>query len=441
MTRPALRDLHPEQGVRAEIGNIGAIEGLRGLALLWVIAFHYYVLRNAKFDDPWIALVNAFHPLKVIVANGYLGVDLFFLITGFLLTLPWFRHALEGRAAPSARDFYIRRVRRIVPAYYVQLALLFLLFTPLLLGYEFIRYNFYYYVYNIGAHATFLHYTTPISSASMQLNGALWTLALEFQYYLLLPLFAPWFVRAPWRTAVAFVVAATAWRWLATYGMDGLVAFEANAGKQWNLPESVLRNLIATQLPGYLAHFAIGVVVGRSWLLMRPRVPEAGEALAWMILVAVGLGSVYGFHAWGLGPGDLGWLVIPAGLGIAMFGAVSRAPAVARVLLANPPLVFVGRVSYSAYLYHLPLLLVLNKYAPSEGSWLAFPAYLTGVLAFAWLSFRFVEQPYMHSRKPAKDPTWPSNAAPGASEAPSTSTTTTASGAAPSTTIASSSNS
>jgi len=100
-------DRNPEQGVRAELGHIRSIEGLRGVAVLWVIVFHYVILRNGKFDDPWLALVDRVRPLQVIVGNGYLGVDLFFLITGFLLTLPWFHHAAEGRAAPSALDFYV----------------------------------------------------------------------------------------------------------------------------------------------------------------------------------------------------------------------------------------------------------------------------------------------------------------------------------------------
>jgi peptidoglycan/LPS O-acetylase OafA/YrhL len=96
----------------------------------WVIAFHVYALRRTV-GDPWVASM-ASSPLEPVVGAGYLGVDLFFLISGFLLALPWFLHAGEGRAAPSARAFYARRVRRIVPAYYVQLVFLFAVVLPLL---------------------------------------------------------------------------------------------------------------------------------------------------------------------------------------------------------------------------------------------------------------------------------------------------------------------
>ena len=82
-------------------------------------------------------------------------------------------------AAPPARAFYGRRLRRILPAYYVQLAFLFLVCLPLLRDFSFSAGERGYYAYNLVAHALMLHYTTPVSSGSMGLNGGLWTLAVE----------------------------------------------------------------------------------------------------------------------------------------------------------------------------------------------------------------------------------------------------------------------
>ncbi len=204
------------------------------MAVLWVIAFHYVVVRAAAgIADPWLEALRAVQPVEVMVKNGYLGVDLFFAITGFLLVLPWLRHAQDSLPAPAALPFYRRRLARIVPAYWVQLAFLFFLFVPLLRGIEWWRLDFWFLLYNLGAHATFLHYTTPLSSASLVINGALWTLALEMQWYLLLPLAAPLFARRPWVTSAILVALSLGWRWLAAHDLEALVRFDLALAARW----------------------------------------------------------------------------------------------------------------------------------------------------------------------------------------------------------------
>src|SRR6186997_791049 len=113
-----LDDRHPEESVRAQVGQLDGIEALRAVAVTWVVAFHYLVVRDARAADPWNAWVLDTTPASVVVHNGPLGVELFFIITGFLLVLPWMRSVFEGTPPPRTRDFYVRRVRRIVPAYY-----------------------------------------------------------------------------------------------------------------------------------------------------------------------------------------------------------------------------------------------------------------------------------------------------------------------------------
>ena len=385
-------------GVRSEVGFIAPVEGLRGIAVLWVFVFHYVVLRDGMPDDPWIPLFGSAPALEVVVRNGYLGVDLFFLITGFLLTLPWFRHAEESRAPPSARDFYRRRALRILPAYYVQLLLLFFVFLPLLHGWSFWKAHPAYTLDNFGAHLFLLHYTSPYTSASLGINGALWTLSLEAQYYLLLPLLAPLLVRWPFRVAASLGAAALAWRWLALHDLEPLVRLEYSIGARWQVSEATIRHLVGTQLPAYLAHFAAGILAGRAWLRWRGRPAEGRAALAWLALAIAALGLLFRIHApLGAILGEFTWFLIPVCLGAAMLALVSRDPPLARPLLANRPLAFVGRISYSTYLYHLPLLLVWNRFAPPLG-WLSLPALLTLTLLAGWVSYRLVEQPFLRNK-------------------------------------------
>jgi peptidoglycan/LPS O-acetylase OafA/YrhL len=383
------------ESVRSEIGNIRAIEGLRGVAVLWVVVFHYVVVRSEHFRDPFIEWIDASYPLRVVVRYGFLGVDLFFLITGFLLVLPWFNHAAEGRERPSARRFYWRRVRRIVPAYYVQLLLLFFVFVPLI-NPELWRTARGFVLANLGLHALFLHQLTPYSSASLLINGALWTLTLEMQYYVLLPLIAAWFVRAPNVTAAVFLASSLLWKALAAHDLQPLISLYAMIGARWNIPEADLRHLAATQLPSYLGHFALGILCGRSWY--RNRGAAAGVGVS-MVLGALAVGALAGLYATlARGAplfGEHSWLLFPVLMAIFTWAAVSRNPGWSGSLLGTPVLAFIGRVSYSMYLYHLPLLLLLNKYAPATLGGLAFPCYFVVVVSVAALSFRYVEQPFM----------------------------------------------
>jgi peptidoglycan/LPS O-acetylase OafA/YrhL len=385
-------------GVRAEVGNIVAIEGLRGVAVLWVMLFHYCMVRDPAAHDPWNAIVDSTYPLAVVLRNGYLGVDLFFLITGFLLMLPWFRHAEQGRPAPGARDFYLRRVRRILPAYYVHLLFLFGVVLPVVHGIDFVRLNPGFTLENLGAHLGLQQYLTPRTSASLGLNGALWTLTLEAHYYLLVPLLAPLFVRAPLASAGALIAVACLWRWLAGFDLEPLVRAEMYLGAKWNVAEIDMRKLIAAQLPGYLAHFAMGIVAGWAWLRWRGRRPGPMQSAAWTVLGAASLGLLYWLYGGsGLRLGIEPRLAAAFTLGVAMLAFVSSGAPLGRAALGTKPLVFVGRVSYSAYLYHLPLLLLWNRLDPALG-WLNFPAYIACVLAVSWLSYTYIEAPFMASR-------------------------------------------
>jgi len=396
---PLIAATRPEsEGVRSEIGNIRAIEGLRGVAVLWVLVFHYVVVRSGHFHDPFVEWIDGSRPLSIVVRNGFLGVDLFFLITGFLLVLPWFKHAAEGRAQPSARGFYWRRTKRIVPAYYVQLIMLFFVFVPLInpalwhTASGFV-------LANLGLHALFLHQLTPYSSASLAINGALWTLTLEMQYYVLLPLIAAWFVRVPNVAAAAMLATALLWKALAAHDLQPLISLYATIGARWHIPEADLRHLAATQLPAYLGHFALGILCGRAWFGNRG---VAVSRVSSMMSAALAAGALVGLYAVlaGSAPllGEHAWVLFPLSMALFIWAAVSRHPAWGSRLLGLPVLGFIGRVSYSMYLYHLPLLLLFNKYAQASLGGLAFPCYFAIVIGVAAISFRYVEQPFMRSK-------------------------------------------
>ncbi len=387
----------PPESVRTEIGQIPAIEGLRGVAVLSVVLFHYITLRaGSPPDDPWVKVLAANDYTGTFVRNGWLGLELFFLLTGFLLTLTWFKHAMENREAPSTREFWRRRVRRIVPAYYLQLVFLFFVCLPLLLGTDFWVKHTQLALANLVAHLTFLQYTTPVTSASLTINGALWTLSLEAQYYVLLPFVAPFFVWRPVLATVAFTALALAWRYAAMHDLEPLVALEMHLGSMWSIPETKIRNLVATQLPGYMGHFALGILAGRVWMAGADMRSTGRRDLALGVAcIAAILMLHWSVSTASLVLGEHAWLLSLACLAAILFAAVALRPRWAEVVLGNRPLRFFGRVSYSMYLYHIPLVLLMHVRIPAQGTWIAFPAYFAFLVGVSWLSYRYVELPYM----------------------------------------------
>jgi peptidoglycan/LPS O-acetylase OafA/YrhL len=339
------------RGVRQEVGEVPFANALRGAAVIAVMLFHYAVFAPTG-GDPWIAALARVPWLDAAVRNGWLGVDVFFVLSGFLLVLPWLAHDARGEPAPRALPFYERRFWRLAPAYYVHLAVLFGAVLPLIGGARLIRGDLYVVGANVVAHGLFLQDLTPLTSPSLGLNGALWTLSIEVEFYALLPLVAPLFVRRPVATTLAALAASIAWRYGAVHSLRGLVSAIQAAGAHWQWSEATVRGFLAPQLPAYLAHFACGMLLARTWLRHRAALKAS---------------------------------------------AGTRPSLLARM----------GNISYSAYLWHVPTIIVLERFVVARGSWMLLPVYLAVVVAIAALSRRYLEPPF---------PGWPRGVAYGARE-------------------------
>ena len=100
--------------------DIRALDGLRAIAALSIVAFHFYLAERLEFTTWGKEYANYFYFLAS-------GVHLFFVLSGFLLFLPYARAILHSKVLPSAKNFYKRRCLRILPAYLVCLFLLIFL--------------------------------------------------------------------------------------------------------------------------------------------------------------------------------------------------------------------------------------------------------------------------------------------------------------------------
>ena len=157
---------------------IQALDGVRGLACLGVVLFHLNLW--TLFGHVWFPYIDnwgAFFSSFALIGES--GVLLFFVLSGFLLFLPFAHSMLFDSDWPSLRRFYIRRVFRIMPGYYVALFLMLLYLSP---------------IYLQADHRSqlwlFITFRMDLPQTYQQLDTPFWTLAIEFQFYMLLPLIA-----------------------------------------------------------------------------------------------------------------------------------------------------------------------------------------------------------------------------------------------------------
>ncbi|HBD20581.1 MAG TPA: hypothetical protein DC063_11195 [Arenimonas sp.] len=352
------------------------VEILRGVAAMMVLVYHVIAHGQwASFPD---------HGPLLAFRLGWLGVDLFLVISGFVIALAVLSGvARYGEGAAFRRDFAGRRWRRIAPLYFLTLLAFLFLVQPqlLLMGWQTLALH-------LGSHALFLH--NLLADTHGSINGPNWSVALEMQFYLLMLLAGPWLVRQ--RVAVVLLLmcgVAIAWR-AATFAWMGGAGAEA-----WKL------HIYTTQLPGSLDEFAFGIVlailVTRPGWLQRALAPTPLRFLAACAVAAAAVGvAMWVFFPrgdyWPRWEMVVGWRTLLAlAFGAVVAAAVALPEAWARWLW---PLRYLGEISYGIYLWHLPVLLTLLAAGVAGGPGLL-AATLAGTLALAAFSWHVVERPWL----------------------------------------------
>lgn len=339
--------------------RIAVLDDLRGVAILLVVLYHG-VTAAFGFVPPgggnyWLAYVYA----------GNSGVSLFFLLSGILVSRPFFL-ALRERRAMDLKRYAVQRALRILPPYYLAV-----LVAVLVTG----RYE------QMPAAMVFLAWGYDVGVFS----NVWWSLATEVQFYLFLPLF--------------FLVLGLDRRLAAGILLIWLLLFIA-ISLRW-VSFGLLGNIYwALSLGGKLPVFLLGMGIG--WLLAEQRLPTLGTLsgsialllLVVMLAVFLQITVEHGVveFSW-----RQPWVVLPEGLLWA---------AVAWVMLATPGLGgglpgrllrYLGRISYSLYLIHQPVLVACLSYGNAAGTQV-WPRLLLGLalaLALAHLSYGLIERPVL----------------------------------------------
>jgi peptidoglycan/LPS O-acetylase OafA/YrhL len=317
--------------------RLDALDGLRGLAALGVLVLHVWMFSYGDAHQPpkgW---------LDFTLGELRLGVQLFFVLSGFLLFRPFARAILDGAPhGPALGRYAVRRAARILPAYWLALGGSYLLLKHLDHPMQ----------VDPGELPVFLvfaqnHFLETIK----HLDPPMWTLAIEVSFYITLPLFGLLALKllgghgrgkGPLAVAVALVIA------------GGALSTALAYTHHW--PQT-----LSTSLLPHLVEFGAGMMVA---VVLHGRQRAMDRARAGAILLA-GVALVVAnswWHARGIGSQDARSIIgdAPGILGLALVIAVLIAGPWPARLLSRGPAKWLGSISYGVYLIHFPVIVFLR---------------------------------------------------------------------------------
>jgi peptidoglycan/LPS O-acetylase OafA/YrhL len=344
--------------------RLDILDGLRGLAILLVVWYHVSLVSGQDFG-----------PLNVIAQAGFLGVDLFFFISGFCLFYPYARAMAAGKPLPTTQRFFERRILKIVPSYVIALLVFTAVYHAQFASFGDALLQFF-------SHLAFVH--TLNAATYGTISGPLWTIGVEVQFYLLFPLIVSWFKRAPVFGFLILAGVSEGYR----LGVD-----QAGLGAQF---------LWINQLPAFFDVFGAGMLAAYALVTLRARgtvhAQMASAAAGAFLALALAGCAIAGWTANTLSVDDAHiwlnahrFLIGPMcfALAVSMFFATRRWQAV----IASPLLVWLSAISYNLYLWHLEIAVWVHN-AGFSAFWTVALAIPAAIAVAALVTYR-LEQPIL----------------------------------------------
>lgn len=337
------------------------IEGLRAIAVIAVLLFH-------------LGLTG---PGWEFASGGFVGVDIFFVISGFLIGGIVVREAGGGRFGFG--HYLLRRIRRIVPVMLVVLAVVSIFAAALLMPSELEGYG-----WSLGFSSLFMgnfHFWLhrgAYAESEHEVLLHMWTLGVEGQFYILLPLLVLGLMRLG-RVGL----------WV---GLVLLACASAAASLIWPGASFYM-------LPARLWEFLLGTLIAITPLpLIDRRWVREALALGGLALCA------YAIATFTKNTPFPGWRAAIVCLGAgAIIAAGSGGKSLVSAALSLAPVRFIGRISYSLYLWHWPVIVLLLLGLPAaELGWGAQAVAVALSFGLAVLSWRYVEEPFRRASFPRK---------------------------------------
>ncbi|HEX5870766.1 MAG TPA: acyltransferase [Longimicrobium sp.] len=307
--------------------HVPALDGLRGCAVLAVLLLHFTSALGAPSGAPARAVKQAF-------SAGWIGVDLFFVLSGFLIT----GILADARRTPHRyRTFYIRRALRILPLYYGFVLLLFV--VPPLIGAR---------TYTTAPadqlpYWLYLQNFWPLTNRALDFAGHLWSLAIEEQFYLVWPLVVFTLSRSnALRVCAACLLGALAYR------VTGVVA---------GADLHIVYFQTFARIDGLVLGAAIALAARGGGLPRLRRIAPAVLAVSTAVLAGAAL-HPSGFDPGGVYMAAVGYAALAFFFGALLVLALDAGSAPLPRLLSHDVLRFFGRYSYGLYVLHVPVIVL-----------------------------------------------------------------------------------
>jgi peptidoglycan/LPS O-acetylase OafA/YrhL len=339
-----------------------ALDGIRAIAITLVVCIH------------------AFHT----PVGGHFGVDVFFVLSGFLIT-SMLAAEHGGTGTIAVRSFYVRRARRLLPALFVLLAVF--LVVRLWLGSAHEHWND---ALAVGAGIAYcMNFVAAFAPGFLLHPGThalthLWSLATEEQFYLVWPLALVLLLRfAPRRAALvilAVCVGSALWR----------IA----------LVESYSRDRVYFALDTRLDGLLLGSVVGLLWVngLLPAFLRSAARRRTLLAAAAVPTLAAFTTVVYGTSTWAVALVAVNLASALLVLEVVLAEDAPVARLLQLAPIAYLGRISYSLYLWHVPLF---EAYIPGRASTFRILLAIAAALGAAVTSYHVIEKPFRRRRASA----------------------------------------
>lgn len=350
------------------------INGLRGCAILGVVYHHSFYIFLTPLGGHALPAGPFVVPLHSLFTNGWLGVNLFFILSGFVLMLPYVHGERSLHSLGDVRTYYGRRARRLLPLYYFALLVIFFCRGHQdYLSFEFLR--------DVWALSTFT-FVFERPTFMPKYNMVLWSLGVEVWFSVLFPFLVLAWQRFGARRVVSLVLGFCLAVRLYAIHLDG----------------PAVLHYIKDGIGGRLDDFVVGMLLAHLYV----KKPLSSRTLS-------GTAVLFGFVL--LNVCALLWDnlqlkhiaplfsaafndVTQVAFGLMLFGLLGAPPRALRRLFTLWPLQLAGAMSYSIYVWH-----TAGTYGPRQFPILDIPVYLLVAFLLSAASYRYIEFPEKKFRK------------------------------------------